>query len=292
MLKFRKIDYNRDLNQIITLIQKNLDPDFTVELFKWKHLDNPFGKSYGLLALDDEKIVGLRMFMFWNFTSNGSKSVIKAIRPVDTVVDKNFRGQGLFKKLTLTGLDECRGEYDFIFNTPNENSLPGYLKMGWEKLKQENYFKVGLVNPFCKAVQFQIIDPELIKNNRDFEFSAKTTTYTTLDYFKWRYRAASYSIAFFPNQEVYVAYSMERKFYLILYEVFGNTNALTSEMLNSLSLSMRKPLIYFYDSTLNNKNLNFLLTKRRSKPVIVLKDSEEVKSLNINFSLADLEAVF
>ena len=65
MLTYRSINYDEDLEQIIPLIQKNLDATYTLNFFRWKHLENPFGKSYGLLALDGEKIVGLRMFMFW-----------------------------------------------------------------------------------------------------------------------------------------------------------------------------------------------------------------------------------
>src|SRR5690606_29942836 len=97
-------------------------------------------------ATDNGKIVALRMFMFWKFHNSVENKSVIAIRPVDTVVDYNYRGQGLFKKLTLKGLEACKGRYDLIFNTPNENSLPGYLKMGWE-YKNPKYFKVGMILP-------------------------------------------------------------------------------------------------------------------------------------------------
>jgi hypothetical protein len=38
---------------------------------------------------------------------------------------------GVFSALTLAALDRLRGDVDLIYNTPNEKSLPGYLKMGW-----------------------------------------------------------------------------------------------------------------------------------------------------------------
>jgi hypothetical protein len=39
-------------------------PDF----FRWKHLDNPFGRSFVLVAVAGERIVGLRAFMRWRWT--------------------------------------------------------------------------------------------------------------------------------------------------------------------------------------------------------------------------------
>jgi hypothetical protein len=37
--------------------------------------------------------------------------------------------------MTLESIDELRaGGVDFVFNTPNEQSRPGYLKMGWQEV--------------------------------------------------------------------------------------------------------------------------------------------------------------
>ena len=72
----------------------------------WKHYDNPFGKSYGLLARDKNIIVGARMFMFWEFRK--ANRVLRAIRPVDTITHPEYRGKGIFKKLTYKGLMTVR----------------------------------------------------------------------------------------------------------------------------------------------------------------------------------------
>jgi hypothetical protein len=50
---------------------------------------------------------------------------------VDTSTHPDFQGQGIFSRLTREGLDGLRSDTDIVFNTPNEKSLPGYLKMGW-----------------------------------------------------------------------------------------------------------------------------------------------------------------
>jgi len=101
-------------------------------LFRWKHLDNASGHSLMLLAECDERVVGLRAFMRWRFISHGEE--IQAVRAVDTATHPDYQGRGIFRTLTLEALDRLRGDTDLIFNTPNEKSMPGYLKMGWRNV--------------------------------------------------------------------------------------------------------------------------------------------------------------
>jgi GNAT superfamily N-acetyltransferase len=102
------------------------------EFFRWKHLDNPFGRSFMLVAMAGERIVGLRAFMRWNFEASGRS--LRAVRAVDTSTHPEYQGQGIFSRLTRESLEALREDTDFVFNTPNEKSLPGYLKMGWKLL--------------------------------------------------------------------------------------------------------------------------------------------------------------
>jgi GNAT superfamily N-acetyltransferase len=99
--------------------------------FRWKHLTNPFGTSLMLIAEHAETIVGLRAFMRWRFTFDGGE--IAAVRAVDTATHPDYQGKGIFRRLTLAALDELRSDTDLVFNTPNDKSLPGYLKMGWSR---------------------------------------------------------------------------------------------------------------------------------------------------------------
>jgi GNAT superfamily N-acetyltransferase len=100
------------------------------EFFRWKHLDNPFGPSFMLVAERDDRIIGLRAFMRWRFRAAGH--TFEAVRAVDTATDPDHQGLGVFRRLTTTALAALEGVVDLVFNTPNEKSLPGYLKMGWE----------------------------------------------------------------------------------------------------------------------------------------------------------------
>ena len=98
-------------------------------LFAWKHDENPFGASPIWVATDEERIVGVRAMMRWRFRRG--VEVLSAARAVDTATLPAYQGRGLFRRLTEHALDELAGATHFVFNTPNQQSLPGYLTMGW-----------------------------------------------------------------------------------------------------------------------------------------------------------------
>jgi len=98
--------------------------------FRWKHLDNPAGRSPMWVAVDGDTVCGFRAMMRWNFT--GPERARHGVRAVDTATDPDHQRLGIFKKLTLAAIDELTSTgADFVFNTPNDKSRPGYLKMGW-----------------------------------------------------------------------------------------------------------------------------------------------------------------
>ena len=104
------------------------------DFFRWKHLENPAGRSFMLVAELDGEIVGFRAFMRWRFVAGGS--TVRAVRAVDTATHPDHQGKGIFSTLTRQALGGLRGDTDLVFNTPNASSLPGYLKMGWHVVGQ------------------------------------------------------------------------------------------------------------------------------------------------------------
>jgi GNAT superfamily N-acetyltransferase len=125
-----------DLPRVLRLLEASLGwvPDeMHKRFFVWKHHESPAGVSPAWVAFDrarDDEVVGFRTFMRWEFEWDGR--VIRAVRAVDTATHPDYQGQGIFSRLTLAALDALREEgVAFVFNTPNERSLPGYLKMGW-----------------------------------------------------------------------------------------------------------------------------------------------------------------
>ena len=101
------------------------------EFFDWKHAQNPFGPSPAWVAVHQGEIVGFRTFLRWQFEHPDGR-VRNAVRAVDTATAPAFQGKGIFRLLTMAAVDELTAEpVDFVFNTPNDNSRPGYLRMGW-----------------------------------------------------------------------------------------------------------------------------------------------------------------
>jgi GNAT superfamily N-acetyltransferase len=100
--------------------------------FRWKHLANPFGRSSIWLGEREGRLVGVRSFLRWRFVDPEARPV-EAARAVDTVTHPDHQGQGIFRRLTLHGLNALRNEgVDFVFNTPNDQSRPANLTLGWE----------------------------------------------------------------------------------------------------------------------------------------------------------------
>ncbi|CAB4862105.1 unannotated protein [freshwater metagenome] len=124
----------QDRPAILELCRNSLgwgDDDRFEQLFAWKHDQNAFGPSPTWVAVDSGRIVALRAFMRWEFVRGNT--VLRAVRAVDTATHPDYQGKGLFTRLTMRGLDEMQGDgVDFVFNSPNAQSRPGYIKMGWQ----------------------------------------------------------------------------------------------------------------------------------------------------------------
>ena len=126
----------KDIPRIVALLKVALGDGSTEKseaLWRWKHVDNPFGVSPVLVAEGDDELIGVRAFMPWSWHLGGR--TVSAVRAVDTATHPRHQGRGIFRQLTMQLVDDCAARYvGFIFNTPNRQSGPGYLKMGWSSL--------------------------------------------------------------------------------------------------------------------------------------------------------------
>jgi GNAT superfamily N-acetyltransferase len=125
-----------DERQILGLLSATLgwsdDPQHA-ELFRWKHQSNAFGASPAWVAEDDRGLVGFRTFMRWRFRVG--EEVREAVRAVDTATHPRAQGRGVFRALTMHGVQRLtESGVACVFNTPNDRSAPGYLRMGWHEV--------------------------------------------------------------------------------------------------------------------------------------------------------------
>ena len=128
---------DQDVSGILELLKASLGETpilkRTPELFAWKHLDNPFGRSIMMVAEADGQIVGLRALMRWDLDHPTGR--LRCVRAVDTATHPDFQRQGIFRLLTTAAVDVARAEgIDLIFNTPNPHSGAGYFSMGWQEV--------------------------------------------------------------------------------------------------------------------------------------------------------------
>lgn len=217
---------SKDKPAIIELLRKSLGETTIPKseaLWAWKHEENPFGNSYVLLAEKNEELIGLRAFMQWEWQWNSK--TYRAIRAVDTATHPKHQGKGIFKKLTLDQLERCRkDDIRFVFNTPNTQSMPGYLKMGW-KVQGKMPLKIKALSPVQSAVrilmkQKPIISQNDISNEWDFALSNFTNsqpvrpegihTPWSISYVRWRYA----NNPLFPY-----SFITDNKTYILIYRI-------------------------------------------------------------------------
>ena len=146
----------RTREAILDLVRQSLGEGTiprTLDYWRWKHAANPFGASSVLVAEADGGLVGLRAFMRWTWKSEECQ--VPAARAVDTATHPDYRGRGIFKRLTLHLRDEIEGKGTaFVFNTPNTQSRPGYLKMGWSLVGKPTLW-VRPVQPLRLALELR-----------------------------------------------------------------------------------------------------------------------------------------
>lgn len=156
--------------------------------WRWKHEANPFGISPVLIALDGAQVVGVRAFMRWSWQFGNA--TIKAVRAVDTATHPQFQGKGIFTKLTLQLVDQCKAEgVDFIFNTPNKSSMPGYLKMGWKKFGRLKLCVAPVLwgNAKRASIQNRFVGDTPVYSIYNASNTDAIETPKTPEFVKWRY---------------------------------------------------------------------------------------------------------
>ncbi|OEF10073.1 GNAT family N-acetyltransferase [Aliivibrio logei] len=191
-MKISKVDWDNDeiVNSISDLLNDSFETIdssfFTKDFLRWKHRDNPFGESISYIATDESsKLVGLRTFLKWRFINN--ENGYSAYQPVDTATSPRARGRGVFSLLTKSVLLETKDK--IIFNRPNKNSFPGYIKMGW---KYNGNIRFGIIPRFFLRSNYKVSGIELtecfFKKNKFIKFySDKLQTDKTSDFLIWRF---------------------------------------------------------------------------------------------------------
>lgn len=283
------------LDEALNLFKTSLAGDFSHSWFQWKHRENPFGNSLGLIAIENGAMIGIRFFMKWEFRRNDE--ILTALRPVDTVTHPSARGMGIFTKLTLEGLARFNAQEDHVvFNTPNKNSLPGYVKMGWKKLNDEYAHYYFLRNVFTRLKgeirigNFATLDSVRVLHR------AEDRTYTTnksLAFIKWRYQLPEYHYATYIQDSIslvliYKLISVFGVRVLMVIDYLGTIDKF-EELLQAVAKKVNTMLIYsvYFPPYLNPSNR---FSIKRGESNIVIRESR-YGDVPVSFSPGDLQGV-
>ncbi len=97
--------------------------------FQTKFLDNIYGDSIIVLIYDEAGVPAAARALWRNDICGRL-----AFQPSDTAVRKEHRRQGLFVTMTKAALEMVPDDA-LIYNFPNGNSYPQYMKLGWKNYK-------------------------------------------------------------------------------------------------------------------------------------------------------------
>lgn len=303
----------QDIPEILEVLRASLGETSskkTEAVWRYKHVENPFGKSLVLVAVENDSIIGVRALMRWKWQLG--KKVFSTFRAVDTATHPKHQGKGVFKKLTLQAIEIVKENGDdFIFNTPNTQSLPGYLKMGWESVNKLK-IQIKLANPIhwltnYRSETFYDIDnidcgdqaTNLIPKFNNLKAGEnKLFTLKSLEYLQWRYEnnpLQKYEVK--GDQDYYIAgYIKEHKYFKelrITEHIFNDDTGFQkiNRVVNELSKKFGAHII-----TSEGLNSGFGFPGNYG-PVLTLRDvnlSSNLKNKlmllnNWSYSLGDLE---
>lgn len=130
-----------DVEAIIDLYEDVFDRwKPSLEWFDWKYSANPYTEGLPIIVAErDGGLVGARPFFALPMAVGGQEHL--ALQPADTMVHPDHQGRGLFTRMTEYAIDHyAEREPTFFFNFPNDQSLPGYRKLGWEIVGEMTQF--------------------------------------------------------------------------------------------------------------------------------------------------------
>lgn len=290
MVKYRKLNFETDTDEVVRMINENLNLRHNRYMIEWKHLRNPFRKSKGIVATKEEKIVGVVIYIEYSFQKPDG-SFMKIGRPVEGCVDRAERGQRIFKALMAKSIEPYLEDYDLFFANPNHNSYPEFLKIGWSELKGFHYY-VGLSNPLKKSggklsdVDFSAAEKK-IDHSHNFYISA-----VDLNFIAWRYEGDEYHIKQFQLDEknsyiIYRKVKVKGLSCIVLCD-FSGYQPHISEAINSLCKAERIFVVYYLKNRFA-ENLNFVWEKRYKPAVITYLNNNAELTDELVLSLGDLE---
>lgn len=175
------------------------------ERFNWLYHNNVNGKATFYCAYDKSLLVGIEVHIPI-VLAIGSSEMMSAIA-VNSLIDDEYRGRGIWKKLLLFSQEGARERgIRIIWGVPNTTSYPILLKKtNWRIVSSNNFEMLFIKSPGKARIipaiihfSFSLLPNILIPNKTKFNFiefqepgikfeSKGVKVTTSFEYIKWRY---------------------------------------------------------------------------------------------------------
>ena len=137
-IEFRRMqDSDDDLLRFRNCFRRNVG-DKDIDHLRWQYLETPPGKFYVDFAVDgqppEEQLAAIYATFPVRFNVDGDR--VLAVQSLDTLVDKDYRRQGLFTRTAQSLFKSAEDDgVAFVYGFPNALSAGGFFgKLGWESL--------------------------------------------------------------------------------------------------------------------------------------------------------------
>lgn len=162
MVAVETVRHSDYVPQLATLFNTVFHKEWSLELWRWKHLSNPLNEPDPsvVVALDGGMVVGARPLMRVNLRYQGF--LLRAVVPCDTMVHPEYRRHGLFSRMNELAIHNERAKGTALFfNFPNRISGAGYLNQGWSEVAMLQDL-VLVINP--NKVASTVLESDLISS--------------------------------------------------------------------------------------------------------------------------------
>ena len=133
-LEFRAMQAtDADLRAFADCFESNGTPR-RIDALRWQYCDNPAGDTLVDLALANGRVGAIYAVQPAQIRLKGAP--VLGAQSVDTLVDAQFRGRGLFTRMADSVYERARQRGGaLVYGFPNQSSAPGFFnKLGWQSL--------------------------------------------------------------------------------------------------------------------------------------------------------------
>lgn len=130
------------ITDFINVENEVFNSNYTRNAFNKKYLNNIYGASVlAIVYIANHKPIAARAL--WRNDIAGQP----AYQPGDTCVLEEARGNGVFSEMTKRAIEMLPTD-TIIYNFPNKNSFPGYIKLGWKLVRESRLILLSSYRSF------------------------------------------------------------------------------------------------------------------------------------------------